>query len=121
MKLTELTPMLEVKNLSTSLQWYQEVLGFFLQDHLPELGWASLVKDDVRLMLVTRVTQEKHPEHVYTGSFYFYTDDVDGWWDFIQGKVTVEYPVETFAYGMREFAIRDCNGYLLLFGTYAAE
>lgn len=29
---------------------------------------------------------------------------------------SVVYPIETFAYGMREFAIRDNNGYILQFG-----
>ena len=29
---------------------------------------------------------------------------------------TVVYPMETFGYGMREFAVYDNNGYLLQFG-----
>ena len=28
----------------------------------------------------------------------------------------VRWPIDTFEYGMREFAIRDCNGYTLAFG-----
>lgn len=121
MTLNELNPMLETKNLSQAVQWYQEVLGFELQDHLPELGWASLVLDGVRIMLVTRASQQKHPNPVFTGSFYLYTDDVDAWWEKLKEKAPVEYPLETFSYGMREFAIRDLNGYLIQFGTYAAE
>ncbi|MDP5168732.1 MAG: VOC family protein [Bacteroidia bacterium] len=121
MRLTGFSPMLETKNLSKSIQWYQEILGFELQDHLPDLGWASLVKDDVRIMLMTRVTQRKHSDPVLTGSFYFYTSEVDAWWEALKGKVPVEYPLETYSYGMREFAIRDINGYLLQFGTYAVE
>jgi len=30
----------------------------------------------------------------------------------------VVYPIESFDYGMREFAIRDNNGYILQFGAY---
>jgi len=31
-------------------------------------------------------------------------------------KQTIVYPIENFYYGMREFAIRDNNGYILQFG-----
>jgi uncharacterized glyoxalase superfamily protein PhnB len=54
-----------------------------------------------------------------TGSLYFYPDDVDAMWAQLKNSVTVEYPLQTFDYGMREFAIRDCNGYLLQFGQEA--
>jgi hypothetical protein len=30
--------------------------------------------------------------------------------------VAIFYPVEDFSYGLREFAIRDNNGYILQFG-----
>jgi len=33
----------------------------------------------------------------------------------VKDKVPVVYPIENFSYGMREFAIRDNNGYILLF------
>jgi uncharacterized glyoxalase superfamily protein PhnB len=51
-----------------------------------------------------------------TGSLYFNTDDVDGWWNKLKDQCQVEYPIENFDYGMREFAIRDNSGYLLQFG-----
>ncbi|MFQ5677217.1 MAG: hypothetical protein ACE5G1_15095 [bacterium] len=34
----------------------------------------------------------------------------------IKDKVEVLWGPEVFQYGMREFAIRDCNGYTLAFG-----
>jgi hypothetical protein len=34
----------------------------------------------------------------------------------LKDKTKVCYPIETFGYGMREFAIFDNNGYLLQFG-----
>ena len=76
MNLTRLNPMLETQNLSKSIQWYQDILGFQLQDHIPELGWASLVYQDIRIMLVARMSQKQHPQPAFTGSFYLYTDDV---------------------------------------------
>jgi uncharacterized glyoxalase superfamily protein PhnB len=44
-------------------------------------------------------------------------DDVDSLWQQLKDKTTVVYPLENFFYGMREFAIRDNNAYLLQFGS----
>jgi len=41
---------------------------------------------------------------------------VDSLWEQIREKAAVVYPIEDFDYGMREFAIRDSNGYVLQFG-----
>ncbi len=47
-----------------------------------------------------------------TGSLYFKTDDVDALWLRLKDRCKVEYPLEDFDYGMREFAIRDNSDYL---------
>ena len=51
-----------------------------------------------------------------TGGLYIYTDMVDLMWTELKDKLKVCYPIETFDYGMREFAVYDCNDYLLQFG-----
>lgn len=51
-----------------------------------------------------------------TGSFYFHPEEVGELWRRIKDKAMVVYPLEDFDYGMREFAIRDNNGYILQFG-----
>ena len=51
-----------------------------------------------------------------TGSLYLRTDNVDAWWQELKDKTELVYPIENFDYGMREFAIKDCNGYMLQFG-----
>ena len=58
---------------------------------------------------------------IFTGSFYFNTEKVDGLWEQLKNKATVAYPLEDFKYGMREFAIQDNNGYLLQFGQEINE
>jgi len=52
----------------------------------------------------------------FTGSFYINTNDVDAWWDKLKQTDYIYYGIENFEYGMREFAIKDCNGYILQFG-----
>ena len=52
----------------------------------------------------------------FTGSFYFNVDNADEWYEQLSEKANIYYPIENFEYSMREFAIKDCNGYILQFG-----
>ena len=52
----------------------------------------------------------------FTGSLYLRCDDVDAWWERLKDSTRVCYPIEDFAYGVREFGIYDGNGYLIQFG-----
>ena len=57
----------------------------------------------------------------FTGSLYFRMTQVAVLWEQLQAAATICYPLEDFAYGMREFAIYDNNGYILQFGEVIAE
>jgi uncharacterized glyoxalase superfamily protein PhnB len=114
MKLQSLTPMLWTKDLTASIAFYREVLGFECANQTE--GWACLEKDDVELMLSTPNAHEPFDRIQFTGSFYFRPDDVKSLWEQLRHKAAIVYPLEDFDYGMREFAIRDNNGYILQFG-----
>jgi len=122
MKLTNLIPMLETKNLPETIKFYTENLGFICDGIYPNNGepcWANLKKDAVSIMFSTGSTGNCHAtteKPIMTGSLYLYPDNVDEIWEQLKDKVTIEYPIENFEYGMREFAIKDCNGYLIQFG-----
>ena len=47
--------------------------------------------------------------------------DVDALWDAVRDHARICYTPETFAYGMREFAVYDNNGFLLQFGQAVAD
>ena len=72
-------------------------------------------------MVATPNAHEDFDEPVFTGSLYFRCDDVTALWTQLADNTRVCYPVEEFEYGMREFAIFDNNGYLLLFGEELPE
>ena len=116
MKLTELRPMLWTENLQEPVDFYVGVLGFVCDERNDDLAWASLSKDDVALMLARPNEHTPYDKIGFTGSFYFYTDDIDALWDKLKDKARVCYGIENFEYEMREFAIYDNNGYLLQFG-----
>ena len=116
MKLKGLRPILWTEQLEETITFYTEVLGFTCNEKNEEWGWASLSKDDVAIMLAKPNAHTPFEKPLFTGSFYFTTDDVDGLWLQLKDKAQVCYPPETFEWEMREFAIYDNNGYLLQFG-----
>lgn len=116
MKYLALRPMLWTNQLAETLQFYTETLGFTCHEYNEEWGWASLGRNGVELML-SRPNAHTHVEKPqFSGSFYISTDDVEANWEELKDKATICYPIETFEWGMREFAIYDNNGYLLQFG-----
>lgn len=118
MKLTGLTPMLETKDLKGTINFYEEKLGFVCEGLYPQTEpcWTSLRKDNVSIMFSTGNCHSNTEKIFMTGSLYLYPEDIDALWENLKDKVSIEYPIENFEYGMREFAIRDCNGYLIQFG-----
>jgi uncharacterized glyoxalase superfamily protein PhnB len=114
MKLSRLVPMLWVSDTEKTIAFYRDVLGFECANRSE--GWACLVKDNVELMISLPNQHEPFDRLLFTGSFYFQADDVDGLWERLKDKAPIVYPIENFEYGMREFAIRDNSGYILQFG-----
>ncbi|MEZ5923102.1 MAG: VOC family protein [Hyphomicrobiaceae bacterium] len=107
-----LTPMLQTDDMARTKAWYCDVLGFRCvgeeSDH-----WCRLVRDSTVIMFM-------HNAHLgppaATATQYFEIDDVDELWLSINEHCTAEWGPEDMPYGMREFAIKDPNGYLLSFG-----
>ena len=114
MRLTRLAPLLRVRDVDETVRFYMDVLEFECANRMG--GWACLQKDGIELMIALPNDHEPFEQSLFTGSFYFTTDQVDDLWESVRARATVVYPIETFDYGMREFAIRDNNGYLLQFG-----
>lgn len=123
MSLHALTPMLRTWDLPGTLAFYIDTLGFACASGGADAGWVMLSRDGVELMVSAPNAHLDDAAGIrapaFTGSFYFRTDDVDRWWTALRDKARVCYPIEDFAYGMREFAVYDNNGYLLQFGQPA--
>lgn len=117
MTFRRLTPMLRTPDLPGTLAFYRDVLGFELASGAQEHGWLALHRDGAELMLSAPNDHEGDTAPAFTGSLYLEVADVDALWDAVRDHARVCYTPETFAYGMREFAIHDNNGYLLQFGT----
>lgn len=115
MAFNALVPTLEVENMDDTILFYESHLDFKCVDR-EEDTWAFIQKDDISIMLSSRFNEDKQPKPVFTGGLYIYVDDIDVIWQILKDKVKISYPLENFEYGMREFAIYDCNGYRIQFG-----
>lgn len=115
-RFTALKPMIYTKQLGETITFYTTVLGFECAAFEKSLGWASLIKDSVEIMVAMPNEHIPFDKSFFTGSFYISTENVDDLWEQWKDTCRVCYDIETFEYGMREFAIYDNNGYLLQFG-----
>lgn len=103
----DLVPELPVANMERALNYYQGPLGFTLQWAYEEHGFASVVRDGVRLFL-----RRQNPpfEEVVCN---FYVDDVDALHGVLaaSGARVLSVP-EDKPWGTREFAFEDPDGNL---------
>lgn len=116
MKLLELTPMLWTSDLKGTIDFYVNELAFTCHEHSDEWGWASLGRDGIGIMFSVPNAHIPFDGSKCTGSFYFRVDNADELWEAWKDKLHIAYSIETFDYGMRDFAIYDNNGYMLQFG-----
>jgi uncharacterized glyoxalase superfamily protein PhnB len=116
MRFQRVTPMLWTNDFPGTLDFYTQRLGF-VTETLDENSWASLARDSVRVMISKPNDHLPFAAPNFTGTLYFFVSDVEELWASIKDSHQICYPMEDFAYGMREFAIYDNNGYILQFGT----
>ena len=120
MKLRHLIPVLDVRDVEASIEFYCEALGFRLHDRLEWGGkteWALLRNDNVQLMLCAG--GELEAEEVTRpgeGVFFLYLDNVEsllvylgsnGYADQLSGLQPIQ--------PGRDFFLRDPDGYVLWF------
>ena len=105
--------MLQTLDMGRTIAWYQSVLGFQLQGQ-HKGGWCQLGRDGISIMFM--MNAHLGTPHA-TATQYFSVDDADALWEMLKENCRAEWGPEDMPYGLREFAIKDPNGYLLSFGS----
>ena|SRR5690242_2220714 len=118
LEISRVTPMLQVKSLDETIEFYTKTLGFELGERAG--GWCHLEWGGAEVMFYEMDSPEQ-PVPAMTGVLYFNPKDVSALWEHLKWRAPVEWGLQTMEYGMVEFAIRDCNGYILSFGQEADE
>ena len=125
-KIAALIPMLSVSDLRRTIAFYCEPLGFRAVGQFgePDPVWCMLERDGVKLMFNQPPAQEMaelSPRSKDFQIYYFYPDDVvalhQGWSS--AGLSVTDLRVTN--YRMKEFELRDPDGYWLWFGQSTDE
>jgi predicted enzyme related to lactoylglutathione lyase len=114
-------PSLMARDMRKTIDFYTKLLGFTLDASEPEdePTWCAMHSGNARMMWTALEPSFDAP--AVTGRIYFYPDDVDAAWEAIKDHAQVVETPHVTDYEMREFSIRDPNGYLLAFGNSAGE
>ena len=131
----KLTTNMMVDDVSRTLDFYGDVLGFEFVMGVPEnsqeivttrqkdqaLGFAIMKWGNIEMMFqAKRSLMEEIPE--FSGmdiggslTFYIEVEDIKELYAKLKDKVEIIKDMQTKFYGKQEFYIRDCNGYILGF------
>jgi uncharacterized glyoxalase superfamily protein PhnB len=124
MKLTKLTPNLVVADVSRSVAFYRDLLGFEMAMSVPEQPpyvFAGVQRDGIEIFFnAPEPVAEEMPELAGrpiggTLTLYIEVDDVKGLYETVKGRARLVMDLKDQFYGMREFVIADPDGYLLTF------
>ncbi len=116
MKALKLSPVLYTTELRETVDFYCTKLDFNVINLDEQQQWALLQNGDVQIMMSYPNEHLDYRGAEFSGSFYIEVDDIHALWQRIATEAEVVYEPEDFEWGMREFAIRDNNGYILQFG-----
>ena len=111
---------LAVKDLSRSVAFYRDKLGFALDFEVP--GWAFLSRDRFQVMLgecPDAMSAAETGDHSYFA--YVSVDDVDDLpREFAEKGVTRLQEISDRPWGMRELGVRTPDGHRIMFGQRIA-
>lgn len=112
-----IVPALLTRGMKTTLQFYT-ALGFQVAGGD---DWAEVSRDGVALQFHSTPPVGTPEQPMMSGTLYFYIGDVDALAAEFAGKVAFEWGPEVMPYGVKEFGLRDPNGYYLAFAEEATE
>ncbi len=119
-----LSPNLIAIDVNKTVEYYTKTLGFSLIASVPETGvynWAMLMRDGITMMFQSLSSlKEDLPELKFnsigsSGTFYIKVKGLDSLYESLKAKAEITVEMRTTFYGAREFAVKDLDGYYLMF------
>jgi len=114
MRLTHLIPMLPVRSMSASVEFYQKILGFSVEERNDKWGWAMLAFGECRLMLDQSLNVD--PDAPRQSIVYLYPDDVVQYHEHVKRNGLDAPDLKVTFYDMLEFRTSDPDGNRLWIG-----
>ena len=113
MKMNRLIPMLPVKSMPASVEFYQK-LGFSVEKRNDEWRWAMLRFDECRLMVDQSINL--HPDAPRQSVLYLYPEDIVEYHQQVRGNGVAVPDLDVTFYGLTEFRLDDPDGNRLWIG-----
>lgn len=113
MRMNRLVPMLPVKSMPASVEFYEK-LGFKLEQRNDHWGWAMLAFDECRLMVDQSINQ--HPNAPRQSVLYLYPENLAEYHAQVRRNGLTVPDLERTFYDMTEFRIDDPDGNRLWIG-----
>lgn len=106
-----LSILLRCIDLQSTRDFYQSALGF--DSTATAENTLTVSMEGSRLVFTSQDLWTLEPR--LSGTIYITVVDVDAYFAAIKDHVTLAWALQDMPYGSREFAIVDCNGYLIAF------
>lgn len=113
MRLSRLIPMLPVRSMAASVEFYEK-LGFSVERRNDQWGWAMLVFDDCRLMVDQSINV--HRDAPRQSVLYLYPEDITEYHRRVRTNGLAVPDLDVTFYGMTEFRLDDPDGNRLWIG-----
>ncbi len=116
-----IAPQIVVPDVTKTAEYYRDVLGFRILGYFldPPL-YAMVERDGLQIHFAKSDSSElKVNEDVRKGTtdFVMWVPEIDAFFDELKARdADIVEGIVKRVYGSREFIIRDCNGYKILFG-----
>lgn len=103
--------LLRCLDLAQTRAFYASLPGFGVRDSAEHT--LTVEHDGCRLLFTAQDLWNGPP--ALSGTLYMDVTDVAGLYAAVKDSAPIAWPLQTMPYGSTEFAITDCNGYLLAF------
>jgi catechol 2,3-dioxygenase-like lactoylglutathione lyase family enzyme len=113
MKMNRLIPMLPVKSMPASVEFYQK-LGFSVERRNDDWGWAMLFLDECRLMVDQSINL--HRDAPRQSVLYLYPEDIGEYHRQVRESGLDVPDLDVTFYGLTEFRFDDPDGNRLWIG-----
>jgi len=117
MKMNRLIPMLPVRSMPASVEFYRK-LGFSIEQRNDDWGWAMLRFDECRLMLDQSINVQRHAPR--QSVIYLYPENIVEYHGQVRGNGLDVPDLDVTFYGMTEFRLDDPDGNRLWIGQNTA-
>lgn len=110
-------PMIHVSDVRATVEWYER-LGFRVLETFGDggdgLSFGIVTFGDSRVMFNQGGAASDAPRREV--DLYVYADDLEQHHERIRALIPITQPLSDTDYGMREFGVRDLNGFWITFG-----